>query len=566
MERTTLIDDILYSMAGLDSTRICIRKGKKVEVSLHKSIRPDDVHIINNLLDILIGVREIRYCIEEMYYTKEHIKQCFLMGIEKELTSFFDRVCALRRVHIKGELSIEALPFFFQCDISLFKAIRSAHREIDRADSMSVLQIVLDSNILSALDAASQREEVSPLLSLITNAINEILISLVEGKNIPEYFEVRKKYGYGECFWSSYFRVKTFPSFLQDRIEYFYTLAKLSKARKVSGEQNISFTGHILTAKHNTVEYNEENITKYAEELYKAPLLAGAWKETINEIFSALLLDVDRYSLLLSDLDEAVYLAPTKEVVMMTNYVLRIGKNTYSGIEGQIDSGNLSFLADTPFLEEFFANETTAQISYIHNPVSFSQTLTSIQEMRLGKNIYPISYLQGLSILFKPNNSMCLFFSARSISEIQLLFRLIFSFYAVEHFLCSKTGRSAPTTILRHYLVCFTSAMRMYLTERIEIHRKTLLEEKDPTFYCSTLERVLSLMMKESLLTVPSLVHFYCSFFSNAFFYLELIGKDSLRREEIHKMLEEYKEMAASALPYIKSSAALVIFETLAGK
>ncbi|KAI5189083.1 hypothetical protein NECID01_0438 [Nematocida sp. AWRm77] len=550
--KKVLVGDILYSMIGMNSTSVKVRKPSGFVLSVHESLAQDERRVVNGLMDILIGVREVKYKTEEVYYTKEQTKKALMKGVEAEMEAFFHRVNKVRHLGREKEIEINELLFLFQEDIALFKTIRRLIREMERKEGVFLLQTVMDSE-------AFWRS--SSILQCVLKPTNQALQLLVEGKETAGYFEERNTYGYDECFWTSCYKKKPVPEFLTDKIESLFLLGRLSKLRVHCGEAPVPLEEDVIVQKDQMLYFNEDVLREYYVQLLSSYRVYSMWKEQVAELESVLLLGADRYAAVFSELGERAFCVPTDKEISFVNYLLRRGSAFYSAMEEKMDTQNFSFMAESSFLLGSVEPCKISQLAFVQDSAPLHHMLQSIQKRKIGASAHGVSLLEGLNITFTPKKPLSLFFSTKSLLEVKIVFRLLYSLYAIEHVLCTYPSDWR----IRHTVLVFVTNIRMYITEQVKKEMDALSCTADPTQYCAVVEKAFLGIMKASLLTTPALVQFYCKFLSLSFYYIGIEHRVCLTPEETKEILQKYKEMFREALPYVKSSFLYLVFESLAG-
>jgi len=549
--RRGLVSDILYFMVGMDCTSIKIRKGGQgFFLAVHESLSKDEKRIVNSLSEVLLGSREVRYKTEELYYTKEYTKHSLLKGIEKEMENFADRVCQIRKSFLNEKIEMEGLVFVFQKDIALFRSIRGILRELDRTEGVFLLQTILDSAL---------PEESSGMVASVLRPVNRILKQIAEGETPSEYFEEKRTYDYGECFWTSCYRKKETPKYLAERLEEIFALGKVSKIRRECGEASAPLASDVLSQKGKTVVFNEFLLREHLSSVSLSGPVHAMWKEGVGELFSTLMIETCKYTELFKEMGEKIFRPPADREMSFVNYVLRKGCATFSPVDEKIAHQSFSFAADSAFLFAASDEESASQVSFVHNSASLSKTLDSIQDTKIKKGLPGTSFLQGLDVQFSLRQPLSSFFSTKAVSEMRIFYRIIYSLYAIEHVLCAYYSHWR----IRQILLTFVTGMRMYMTEKIREEAERLQKIEEIPKIHPELEDSLANIMKASLLVAPPLVQFYSSFFSLSFYYLELAGKEAMREDEIEEVVEQYRALFKGARPYVKPFFLSMIFESL---
>lgn len=541
-----LLNDLFYSLIGVDSNLVRVRKGATVDIFFKASISQDALQIINTLLSIIAGVKECRYAIDEVYYMPGVIKQYLFKGIEDELEVFLAKVCNIRK---KREfIDIQSLPFLLQDEIDMFSRISTMLKEIKDVGDLFLLEVAMKSRINCA-----------SITSHLMIPINTILTKLIEGKDTEGYFEERNTYDYSQSFWSSHYRIKNIPSYLKDHINLLTSLGKISKIRKTVGETEILYTGNVIYIHGNSIHLNEQNITAYQKMLCDCPILRDAWKSGITDIFGWIGLDVGKYCEMFKELGNRVFKEPTRKDISLINYLMKRGNPGYSSFEEHVNSPCLSFLDDSTFLLENIEEIQSPPVSFVYNDVTLVNTLIGICDAKGSTRINGLSLLQGLDISISLKEPISMFFSAKSVYELKILFRLIYSLYSVEYFLCSQYSHWR----IRQILLGFVTGIRMFITEKIGQEFQKLAEEENILMYNHALENALSNITKASLLTSPFLIQFYSRVFSISFMYIEISERDKLTAEEIEEIILSLRECFRAAIPYVKSPLLILLFESL---
>ncbi|KAI5185136.1 gamma-tubulin complex component 2 [Nematocida homosporus] len=547
MQRNSgLVEELLYSMLGLDGGCIQIRKGEGIEVALRNDLGRDEVRIIHTLMDILVGVKEIKYRIEEEYYNKSYTKQCLLKGMEMEIEGFFRRVGVVRQGYLRGEVVMESLPFIFQEEARIFKILRNLMGRLDGIESVFVLAMLLDSHL---------PWECAGIVSAVVRPINRILVGVASGNRPLEYFEERSRYDYSDCFWSGHYKKKELPTYLRERGELILEMGKLARIRKAAGDATVELVGDILVQNKLNIGFNDSLLREYLAKLYDAPEVKSGWIREIREIFAKVLIDGCKFSELFAELGDKVFAQPDERIVALTNHIL---KTSRLDEKTEISRG-YSFINETcNRLENPEANEHP-NIYYELANNSLSTTLTSIMETKTKRTLYRPSLLQGLDLIFNPRTVLSFFFSTKAISEVKILFRLLYSFYAIEYTL----SHYYSDWRLRQILLVFTTSMRMYITERAQKEVKSLLVCPTISNYHTALGTAMASIMQDSLLTNPKLLRFYSTFLSLSFFYIELPQKEHLSEGDVLDLLSQFQNLFQTALPHIKSPYLYTLFHSL---
>ncbi|KAI5172640.1 hypothetical protein NEFER03_1696 [Nematocida sp. LUAm3] len=536
--RTAIVEDLLYALIGVECRSIAITREKEIEISVHPSMQEDIKDIINRIKEIPIGIREIKYKIEEMYYTREYIKHALLKGIEEEIYCFFLKVQKVQKAYKdEDSIRVEDFPFIFQEDILVFSYIRIVLEHLDETEPLYILQSILEKYPF-LIDTKATKE--------VLCALNETLSLLIQGDTPEDLFKVRKDFGYDKCFWSGYLRDRPIPQYLKGREEMLYTAGKVSKIRETCGDTKIPFIGDILVKNQSIVFFNEEVFHQYISSLLDAPETTKKWKKNIATLFSYVILDVYKYNEIFQTLEENIFLPASEKDLAVAKSVMNSSSNFFL----------LSFFSKAS-LED--ALHEKPSITFKCNNFSLSKTLSNIQETRVGASLVPPSFLQALDLSFSLKAPLSFFFSLKSLSEIGIIFRFLYSLYGIEYVL-SKTPEKRR---INHFLLIFVTALRMHITEKVIEESVLLIEnEKVETWYVSV-EKALTNILGHFLLTNPYLVSFYSRFFSLSFFYLDLQEKDMLSKDETEHIIKQFKELFKEALPHVKSSSLYMLFESL---
>lgn len=542
----SLLNDLFYSLVGLDSNLVRVRKGAAVNVFFKSSISQDALQIVNTLLSIIAGIKECRYGIDEVYYSSGLIKKYLFKGIEDELEIFLNKVNNIRKK--REYIEMQSLPFLLQDEIEMFSRMSSMLTEVKETEGLFILETVMRSRI-----------ECSSIVEHTLIPVNRILVNLIEGKGTDGYFEERNTYDYAQSFWSSHYRIKNIPSYLKDKIKLITDLGKISKIRKTVEETEIAYTGDVISVKNNSIHLNETNISLYYEMVCDCPIVKSVWERGIADIFGWIGLDVSKYCELFKELGSRVFREPTRKDISLINYLMKRGRSGYSSFEEHVNSSCLSFLDDSTFLLENIEGDHSPPVAFVYNNIPLANTLMGICDTKGSARICSLSLLQGLDISISLKKPVSMFFSAKSIYELNILFRLIYSFYSIEYFLCSQYSHWR----IRQILLGFVTGIRMFITEKIREEFQKLLEEKNVTMYHCALENALSNITKTSLLTNQFLIQFYSRVFAISFMYIEIPNRDKLTREEVDEIIASLKECFKSAMPYIKSPLLVLLFESL---
>ncbi|OAG30164.1 gamma-tubulin complex component 2 [Nematocida displodere] len=552
LHRNQLVSDLLLAMVGLDSKMVQVKKAGELEVVISNSVHKDDARIVWGLSDIVLGVWEIKYRIEEAYYTKDHVKQFLLKGIEDEIEAFTFRLNSLCRSFPKKEMTVESLPFMFQEEVVLFEKIRKIIRDTEGAKSLEVLQAVLNARLGA---------KYSRIMEAVASPINKLVKKVVAGESVPEHFKERSRYDYGQCFWSSHYAVKNIPEYLQGSIDQILSLGKISKILRNNGDFLIEIPD-ILTIENSQAVCSKKALGEASFMILGASeAIHAKWQESIKDIFSKLLLETDKYSELFQEMGDKMFYPPDDKDITFVNYILKRGTLSYTELEERIDSQNLSFLSESAFILDAVDKEKASAVSFLYNEAPLSKVLTAIQDTRMKKSLSPVSLLQGIDLLFSPKYPLSMFSSTKLVSEVKIVFRLLFSLYAIEYHLAHRPGNWR----VRHLVLSFVTALRMYITERVREEVKTLLGVSGILEYHQALETALANIMKASLLTTPNLIEFYSDFLSTTFGYIELPNRERLPDEDIDMLLKNYRAGFKSIIPSIKSPFLSTFVETLAG-
>lgn len=554
LNRKVLLGDIFYSMIGMGSGWVKVRRNSGFLLSVHESLSQDERQVVHGLADILLGVREVKHKIEEAYYTKEYTKRALLKGLEAEVDAFARRVAGTRAKVLRRDSGqgpeVGELLFLFQDDLVLFKAIRKLLRELDKLESIFLLQVVIDNEVFWKSGF---------ILAAVLAPVNRVLRSLVEGKKTAEYFEERNTYGYEECFWSSCYKKKPLPEYLADKIDGLFLLGKLSKVRALCQEPLIPCPEDIIVQKEHVLYFNEHMLREYYVRLLSSYAVYSMWKDGVAEFAAVLLLGADRYSEMFKELGSRVFCTPTAKEISFINYLLRRGSLSYSAVEERIDSQSLSFMSDSSFLLNSLDQESLSPIGFVYDSTPLHHLLSSIQKTKIAPTSADVSLLQGLSAVFSPKKPLSLFFSTKTLLEVKIVFRLIYSLYAIEHVLCHYYSDWK----IRHPVLAFVTGVRMHITEQMKKEIDGLGAVTDPTQYCAALENAFASIMRASLLTTPALVQFYCQFLSLSFSYIGIEHREHLAAAEVRDILAKYKQLFREALPYVKQPFLYLIFESL---
>lgn len=564
IRRREVLKDVFYCMVGLDGLHVAVRRyeGPEMEISVSNALTPDEARIVDALRDIFLAVREIKYKIEDAYYTQDYIKQALLKGTEEEIDAFANRVAAKNTQ--ASEMAIEALPFIFQDEIALFRCIRHILRSLGGVQGLFFLQLVMDASIPSGIPH---------VLSAVISPTNESLKAVIRGETRIECFRERKTYDYDGCFWTRHFVAQPAPKYLQMHLDRILTLSKISKVvslyfqsqpdTRESGDADaVVDVPDLLKQKGNQVFFDLVALNTVSSLIYKrAIVIHRAWSEGLEEVLSRLVLETDKYAEVFEEMGDKMLSAPTERDVSHMNYILKKGLPTYSVLEEKVDSLDLSFLSDSTFILEAVDKERMSQISFIYNNVPLHSVLASIQDRRLNKAYAQVSFLQGVDVSFIPRHPLSLFFSTKSVSEIKMVHRLLYYLYAAEYYL----SRGKHHWRIRHVFLTLVSSIRMSVTEKVKEEAEVLRSVREIDRYNSSLEAALSNIMQASLLTSPQLLSFYSSILSSVFAYVEIRHRECLTQEEAGSIVEEYTAALTGAIPHVKSPFLLSIFEGLIG-
>ncbi|KAH9386738.1 uncharacterized protein NEMAJ01_1634 [Nematocida major] len=547
IQKDQLLSDLFFSLVGLECSSVRVRKGQAINVQFNSLIPKDDLQIVSALLSIIVGVRQCRYKIDEAYFSGGTIRKCLFKGIEEELDAFARKVDEVRR-SAQG-IDLRSLPFIFQGEIELFSGMINMLRETESVNELFLLDVVLRSRIVCL-----------PAVLHLVPPMNRVLTCLVEGRKTDGYFEERHSYDYSECFWSNHYRVKEAPPCLAQAIGTLMDLGKISKIRRAVNEARIEYSGSVLSVRNGQAVVCEAEIGAYASALSDCPAVRAAWTEGVSELFAKIGLDVSKYSEMFKELGEKMFCVPSRKDMSFVNYIMRKGSPGYTPFEAHVDSPRLSFLEDSSFLLEKVEGVRASPVSFVYNEVSLPKALLGIYDTRTGKCVAGLSLLQGLDISFALKEPVSMFFSAKSVSELKILFRLIYSLYAVEHFSCAQYSHWR----IKHILLSFVTGIRMCIAEKIDAEFQRVVGEKNIAEYTPALESALYSITKASLLTSPFLMQFYSRVFSIAFMYIEMTNREQLTREETDEIVASLKKCFRAALPYVKSPILLALFESLA--
>ncbi|KAI5181217.1 hypothetical protein NEOKW01_1436 [Nematocida sp. AWRm80] len=543
MYKRNLSEDIFYGMIGMNSKSIIIKKKEEFNLLINRDINKDGIGIINTLVDILIGIKECRYRIEEIYYEQEYLRQCLFMGIEKEIEQYIKRVSDLRDQAATG-IELESLPFLLQKEIALFRMLREIIRSVERVPPLEILQVLLENRVPL---------EHSVMAHSVVQPINKILKDLVMGKKNPKYFDERTAFDYQDCFWSSVYKIKAIPRYLSDSIDLLCMIGKVSKIKKICKEEVPEIPGNILEVSEDKILINKTLLLMHCNTIIDSPQILFMWQTGIKEIYNRII-EIDGFAEVFSELGERILKAPIERDILLVNYTLKKTTGAIVGPTMEIDS---SFsCATTPFIISELDN---LPYSFEYNNVSLASVLRNINDKKSNRKTEGLSLLQGIDISFTLSVPVSLFFSTKSISEMQLIFRMIYSLYSIEYYLCRISGNWR----LKHFLLTLVTDTRMYMVERLKVSMNTLLEVPNITKIHSTLEESLSDTMKTFLLTTPKMLQCYSKIFTLIYEYIELSNRETLTKEEINAILTEIKDSLKETIPTLKPSFLLSSFESL---
>ncbi|EHY66229.1 hypothetical protein NERG_00925 [Nematocida ausubeli] len=549
-----LLSDLLFALAGIDCKAIKIRQSNECEVDtfVNSSVSKNSLQIVRELLVIIAGIKKCRYYVETAYFSSGFIRKHLFQAVEEEIQVYLCKVDQIKRESDQAPVQIEALPFIFQKEIELFSALTEVLEESRKVGDLFLLDAVLRSRLQSPR-----------IICSLSAPMNRILVRLVEGLDTSGYFEERHTYDYAECFWSSHYRIREdIPQYLAGYILRLVELGRISKIRRSAGETEIHYTKNILSVcldRRSTI-INEAELHAYYAQISECPSVKRCWKEGVSELFSRIGLDVSRYAELFQEMGSRMICTPGKKDISLVNYLMRKGSAGYSAYEEHVDSPSMSFLGDCTFLLDNIEGVRASPVTFVHNEVSLAKTLLEINDARRMRNIEDLSLLQGLDITLSLKEPLSMFFSAKTISEIRIVFRLVYSLYAVEYFLCSQYSEWR----IKQILLSFVTGVRMFITEKIDSEFQSVINEENVSQYTESLESAMSNIMKASLLTSPFLIQFYSKVFSIAFMYIELPHREQLTTEEENEILVSLKACFKAAIPYVKSPLLILLFESLA--
>lgn len=541
-----LLNDLFFSLVGLDCNSIQIRKSESIDIHFNPEISRDHLQIINTVLSIIVGIKKCKYSIEDAYFSSGTIRKYLFKGVEEEVEIFMEKINTLRR-DLKN-IEIESLPFLLQEDIEMFNGLLKILKEIEGVSELFLLEAVLNTKINSLC-----------ILNNLVGSVNSVLICLIEGSPTNGYFEERHSYDYSECFWSSHYRIKDVPGYLQRSIKILTDLGKISKIRQTIDETQIKYTDSVILVEGNSIIINEASIIPYYKIVSDCPIVRKHWKEGITEVFGRIGLDVSKYAEIFKEFGPRMFKEPSKKDLCLLNYLMKKGSSGYSVFEEFVDSPSLSFLDDSTFLLESVEGVRTSPVSFVYSELSLSKTLLGIYDTKSTNKSAGLSLLQGLDISFSLKEPVSMFFSAKSLSELKILFRLIYSLYSVEYFLCSQYSNWR----IRQILLGFVTGVRMFITEKMDYEFQKVINEEDITQHNRVLEEALSHITKASLLTNPFLIQFYSRLFFIAFSYIEITNREQLAPEDIDEIIHTLKKSFRTALPYVKSPFLILLFESL---
>ncbi|EIJ88896.1 gamma-tubulin complex component 2 [Nematocida parisii] len=548
-----LLADLLFAMAGVDCKAVRVRQssGQEMGTFVNSSVPKNSIQIVRELLVIIAGIKKCRYHIENVYFEAGPIRKYLFKAIEEEIQYYLEKVDRVRQEVRNTAVHIEALPFIFQEEIETFTGLTEVLRDADSEGDLFLLGVVLKSRLKS-----------TRIISSLIAPMNRILVRLIQGEDTSGYFEERHTYDYAESFWSSHYRIKeAVPAYLAGCFNKLVELGKISKIRRVMGEPAIKYGAEVLSVclDRRSSIINEQSLNAYFMRIIECPAVRQMWQESMAELFSRIGLDVSKYSELFQEIGERILKVPSKKDISLVNYLMRKGSAGYSSYEEHVDSPSLSFLDDCTFLLESVEGVRSSPVTFVYNEVSLEKTLLGIYDTRCSKSVAGLSLLQGLDITFSLKEPLSMFFSAKSVYELRIIFRLIYSLYAIEYFLCSQYSNWR----IKQVLLSFVTGVRMVITEKIDTEFQTVINEEHIQNYTGSLESALSNIMKASLLTSPFLIQFYSKVFSIAFMYIELANREQLTVEEEKEILNSLRHCFRAAIPYVKSPLLILLFESL---
>jgi Gamma tubulin complex component N-terminal len=561
-ERHILARDLINVLAGVDSSSVRVCGMEEPRVAVDPLAADEDASIVYRMADIILGVRETEgFCVKE-FYGRDGIKQGVSRALDLHMQGFFEKVISMRRAFVGGELSLDSLCFVLEEDLYLFREIRSVLQEAEKSGGGRLLALL----IRRAEIALGNRKLYGSIVCECLKAFNGALSSFLEGKKVElDMFIVRERelgenetYGFDESYWSKIFEKveENIPDVLAPHAERIITAAKAMRLISLDGSSEHSRRIPPLLHREGwSVSFDSGSFDAlYSEIMGVAVSLIKPGMEASLKIIRGTFLfeSLSRFTALFEEMGERLFKSPDEKMLESVNHIMKHSDETRM-LSAEIDSlessilgqryGSLS-IADASAFDlpsEIKQGRCRGEEEYIFTPVPFASVVMNIHnaDLSLSGANRSLSLLQGMDVLFAPNPPFSLFFTPKSLAGYRMVFRLLYSLYALEYFF----GRVSANRRVRQMILVFASGMRMFVSESvvksewIEFSKVTEIDE-----YIGKLEESLRQTLQGALLTNRECIEAYDKFFRISFSYLETERRDMMSGAEIDALVSEYQK------------------------
>lgn len=554
-QKQILARDLIYVLSGVDSDYIQVMGGDCPLLMVDPSAHEDHAAIVHKMGDLALGVREMQRFIVQAFYSNEALRQALAKCLEEYLDDFFHRLLPVRRSFRSSEITLDSLCFIMEEDLYLFRELRVVLGDVEGACGGGLLELFIG----RAARNTGARQIYSRLLRECLKPFNQMLSLFLEGKPVDERefiaYETpasgREPYGFNECYWNKVFTKvpENTPRVLAEHVDKIITCAKCIKLLNFEGRARYSVSVPALLLQSDwLVHFDAATFDRICGEVTAlvVDMVRPALAHALGVIRKTFLFgEFDRFAELFSELGPKLFRAPSQELVSAANYILK-KSNEASAASFELKAlENQSFSALA--IADVSAFELTAEeaqqvkkpdeeLAYVFNPVPFTRMLLRIHHPTKSDALGAApSFLQGLDVLFAPSPPFSLFFTPKSLAGYRIVFRFLYSLYALEHHFGRMRSAGADAHRKIKYLVLvFVSGMRMFLCEHVIRMEWRKLEDMglEIDAYVERLEECLRRILKGSLLTDIECIHAYDAFFRTSFEYIESPNRDMMTSEE----------------------------------
>lgn len=554
--------DIMYLFCGVDSETIEVREtGGEAEVVVDRRASKDSRRVVEMVEDIVLGVREVQRFLSDALYTKERMRQS--MG-HKALQAFLK--VFFGRVHVvwKRGGEVSSLPQVFESEVYAFREVRRMLRDVEGLSGGGLVDYFVE--------VVGRRGGGTPLslalLGSVLRPFNVFLSLFLEGKDVAdasgEFFarcslpETEEGYGFDDCYWSMIYTLVpgNVPSILLPYAKSIVVAAKCVHLLKMAGSGSTEYSETVpalLVAEGNRKVYFDAEAFSgiYRGAMEKTmEVVRGSFAESLALIKKVFLFgEFRRYAELFGSLGFASLRCPDEDVTLALNSILnRDGEDDILECYGDDQSYADVTISEVSAFDIFAEDVPEAkhlregEVLYTLSSATFTQMLLKIHNVEAPASSLALSLLKGLDVLYKPKAPFSLFFTPKSLAGYRIIFRFIYSLYAVEYF----ASRTPQQNRIRYVITLFTSGLRMYIMERVinrewEVLQGSLTENVDQNIALQ--EEYLRKILRGSLLTDVELIRIYDLFFTLTFRYLEVEEKNSLPGEYLDELWDRYQEV-----------------------